>query len=1278
MEEGSLRAGGATVAVSLTGAVAAAVLAIGVGLATPAAATAAEAPPPLFWQVPIDGEAGSGAGQLLRPRGLAVDPASGHVYVADLSNARISEFSAWGAFVKAWGWGVADGAAEPQACGPEAGPPTGACGQGLKGSGAGQFGGQFGGPRSLAVDSSGDVYAYEVGNFRVQKFSSDGEFLLMFGGGVNQTTGGDVCSKADLEGGDLCGAGAKGSGDGQFSTNPFVGTDNNLAVSPTDTVYVGAKDRIQEFDAGGSYLGSVALPEEGYARSLAVDSSGVLYFAYDYDIGVETPTQPDIYRQSGGGWEVFAKVPFPQALAVDSEDNLYAINIDKLSSPRKLEIVKFDPGGGCLICPGEGFERQRSLDFAFNGLATSSACGLPSDGVYLSRQATPEDILRAFGPTPDPLACPPPPAAPEITAQYASSVGDDGATVRAQINPRFWSGSLGVTNYYVEYGTAECSKGGCSAEPAPPGAKLNAGAVNTAITSAGIFLAGLAPHTTYHFRFVAESTGGGPVYGLGDPEEATFEAGAEGTFTTYPEPLPAKPDCPNQAFRGGAAASLADCRAYELVSPVDKEGGDIVVFLNIANERAGLFQGSPDGSKLTYSSYRAFGAPESAPYTSQYIATRGGGGWSSEAIAAPGEGLSIPAERRGLDVPYKAFSADLCSGWFLQDTGLLLDPAAPVGFADLYRRDNCGGGGYGALNTAEPSLSAPSQFWMELQGFSGDGSCAVFRANDKLTPGASGEVSGGNGIYQLYRSCGGQMRLISVLPDGSASNLHSSAGTASGAKFYHRDQSVWRAVSEDGSRVYWTAAPGIGQAPGKVYVRENAGEDQSALVGGKCSEAGKACTYPVSETVSGADAQFWAADPAGSKALFTQGGSLYRFDFASKESTLIASGVAGLLGASDDLGRIYLASSEVLDAGASEGKPNLYLHEGEDFSFIATLSDVDGLNLNAVRSPINDEPSRRAARVSPDGKRAAFVSTASLTGYDNTDASSPTRCGEPQSRCDSEVFLYDAAANGGEGELRCVSCNPSGARPVGRAAETYLNGAATYWVAAQIPAWESQLYPERALSTDGSRLFFESYEALSLRDTNGKKDVYQWERAADEKACEDQGAELFVAGAGGCISLISSGESAEDSEFLDATPDGSDVFFATGASLLAQDPGLVDVYDARVNGGFPPLGPPKAPCEGEACQSPPAPPDAPTPSSSAFRGQGNPVAALNCSFAARKARKLTARAQRLRRAGRRAKSARATRLMQRKAGRAAKSAKRLNGKAKRCRARVRASRRAGR
>jgi hypothetical protein len=126
---------------------------------------------------------------------------------------------------------------------------------------------------------------------------------------------------------------------------------------------------------------------------------------------------------------------------------------------------------------------------------------------------------------------------------------------------------------------------------------------------------------------------------------------------------------------------------------------------------------------------------------------------------------------------------------------------------------------------------------------------------------------------------------------------------------------------------------------------------------------------------------------------------------------------------------------------------------------------------------------------------------------------------------------------------------------------------------------------------------------LVPRDTNGREDVYEWE-AGSAAECEADGAEAYVPSSGGCLSLISSGESSSDSEFLDADTSGANAFFNTNASLLPQDPGLFDVYDARIGGGFPQ--PTTSPvCEGEACQGPANPPNDPTPSSSTFNGFGN-------------------------------------------------------------------------
>jgi hypothetical protein len=129
-------------------------------------------------------------------------------------------------------------------------------------------------------------------------------------------------------------------------------------------------------------------------------------------------------------------------------------------------------------------------------------------------------------------------------------------------------------------------------------------------------------------------------------------------------------------------------------------------------------------------------------------------------------------------------------------------------------------------------------------------------------------------------------------------------------------------------------------------------------------------------------------------------------------------------------------------------------------------------------------------------------------------------------------------------------------------------------------------------------VFFESQDALSPRDTNGRiQDIYEWAPAG-------------VGGCGkvsGCLSLISSGHSSADSYFVDATSSASDALFLTRDQLSLQDKDdLLDLYDARAGGGFADVSE-AAPCGGETCKGPIAPvPAQQSADSSQFRGPSNP------------------------------------------------------------------------
>jgi hypothetical protein len=362
-------------------------------------------------------------------------------------------------------------------------------------------------------------------------------------------------------------------------------------------------------------------------------------------------------------------------------------------------------------------------------------------------------------------------------------------------------------------------------------------------------------------------------------------------------------------------------------------------------------------------------------------------------------------------------------------------------------------------------------------------------------------------------------------------------------------------MSTDGSHVFWTSVPA-----GQLYVRING--TQTIQV---------SATHRAGPDPNGPQpAAFLGATPSGSKVVFTSAEKLtddataslgapdlYEFDVASGQLTDLSvdnvagesANVQGVVGMSDDGSFVYFAAlgdlappSSPVDDRAPDGTPRVKIYLWHDGAVrrVAPMGEESHTERNWLTSTGGGE---KQSRVSANGRDLLFLSALPLTGQDTAGH--------------FEFFRYDAALD----QLACVSCPPEG-QPATVDAESDFG-----FLAIGLSRFAS--FQPRLMSSDGSRVFFETKEALVPQDVNGMTDVYEWED--------------------GKLFLISPGRSASDAYFADASASGDDIFFTTYEQLVRGDRDTnMDLYDARVGGGFP-ESPSNGSCSGDACTGDPSP-----------------------------------------------------------------------------------------
>jgi len=386
--------------------------------------------------------------------------------------------------------------------------------------------------------------------------------------------------------------------------------------------------------------------------------------------------------------------------------------------------------------------------------------------------------------------------------------------------------------------------------------------------------------------------------------------------------------------------------------------------------------------------------------------------------------------------------------------------------------------------------------------------------------------------------------------------------------------------------------------------------------------------------------QHWASSD-GSKVFFVTSGDdpscsaapqLYMRDLSLGATTLVSgppvaadadNGVDRFLSASADGSQVYYRTATSLDpaddADGDAGDLDVYRWTASTGANVcvtcavpnADVSPISGLDVDAV--------------VSTDGSHLYFTSPSRLADAPSAgDPSAPNlyvwRAGSGQvhfvaqvngiaarsidggeATPDGDVLIFTSdqpgldalsrRSNGGffqyyryddrDGTVTCLSCPSSGAPA------SDVSGQLT-------ELGSSPVRPDlRAVTDDGATVFFSTADPLVPEDVNASADIYEWHA--------------------GVVKLITDGTTPRSQEtaprVVGASPDGRDFFFVDVARLTADAADdATKLYDARVDGGFPPSPAPSPPCSGDACHGAPSPPPSlPDAPSASLLDRGNIV-----------------------------------------------------------------------
>jgi len=691
----------------------------------------------------------------------------------------------------------------------------------------------------------------------------------------------------------------------------------------------------------------------------------------------------------------------------------------------------------------------------------------------------------------------------------------------------------------------------------------------------------------------------------------------------------------------GFQTYLPDCRAYEMVTPVFKDGSEL--------ELEGL---SEDGSSVLARTLGTFAGLENNTNLNggSYELSRSSTGWTVQAISLPSSVFPVqefyaasPALQSTLWLARTSSESIAAENFYIREAdgtivriGSLLPPSVVVGppsgefEAFLYKTE------------------------AEYVDASADLSHVLFKIERGKEQGLSWPGDATNGYSSLYEYVGRNQTRPELVGVNNEGHQISTCATWLGS-FESGD--VYNAVSRDGATVFFTAeekggcAAVEGPEVNEVFARVDGLE-----------------TVPISEPTTGAhgacgacnnskprSAEFAGASQDGSRVFFltsqellpgAEGTNLYEYDFeapVSQRVTQVGAGasgeaqVQGVARVSEDGSHVYFVARGRLSEGPRGGvdgscigesslgekaqeqiaqeeeekaKPvttsakcrpvvgseNLYVYQRDAaypagrVSFIATLcsgEDVSGLEPSTqCPGPRSDESDwgvrdKRRVQATPDGRFLVFQSVGDLTAGDTSRV--------------TQIFEYDAVT----GELVKVSREREGYSPeAALSSEDNESGLPIQGYAVHTTPTAAN---KVAVSNDGSTVVFSSRGALTG----------EAEKAAAAKVESTYEYRSSVASGGsidtGNVYLLSGESTAPNNGVEGMDGAAENVFFVTSAALVPQDTDTqLDTYDAREDGGF--LAPdPPAGCVAEACEVPLAVPPVLTAASESVSGAAAPV-----------------------------------------------------------------------